>query len=51
MNCMLVLLRSHRQGPRRNTALAKQRNGNQKKLIGSGAGCKYVENAAHKPKM
>jgi hypothetical protein len=38
MNCMHLC--SHREGPRRNTALAKQHKGNQKKLIGSGTGCR-----------
>jgi hypothetical protein len=37
--------------PRRNTALTKQRNGNQKELIGSGSGCKDAVSAAHEPKM
>jgi hypothetical protein len=51
IKCMLALLCSHRQGPSRNTALAKQRKGNQKKLIGSGTGCKDALSAVHEPKM
>jgi hypothetical protein len=37
--------------PRRNTALANQRNSNQKKLIGSGTGFKDAESTAHEPIM
>jgi hypothetical protein len=38
-------------GACRNTALAKQCSGGQKKLVGSGAGRKDAESAAHEREM